>query len=285
MDIPLAFDLTGKTVVITGGSGILGGEMACALGRCGAGVAVLGTHEESAAAGADAVRAAGGKAVGVVCDVTKRDSLEAARIRVTAAFGPCDILINGAGGNQSRATTSTAMFREEDLQHPATDQISFFDLTPDAINAVLGVNFTGTFLATQVFARDMVARRQGNIINISSMAASRPLTKVPAYSAAKAAVSNFTQWLAVHLAAMNIRVNAIAPGFFLTAQNRSLLTREDGQLSDRGKTIIRQTPLGRFGTASELTGTLLWLVNDQASGFVTGAIIPVDGGFSAFSGV
>jgi NAD(P)-dependent dehydrogenase (short-subunit alcohol dehydrogenase family) len=268
------FDLTGKAVVITGAGGVLCGEMAKALAKAGAKVAVLDLLEAAAKKVADEIKSEGGTAIAVKCSVLEKDTLEAARGKIVAAFGKIDILINGAGGNKKDATTSP--------------DLSFFDLPADAIRFVFDLNFIGTLLPTQVFAKDMAQKGSGIILNVSSMNAFRPLTKIAAYSAAKAAVSNFTQWLAVHMCqnySKNIRVNAIAPGFFLTEQNRFLLTDEKtGQLTPRGKTIVDHTPMGRFGQADELIGTVLWLLSD-ASKFVTGIVVPVDGGFSAFSGV
>jgi NAD(P)-dependent dehydrogenase (short-subunit alcohol dehydrogenase family) len=268
------FNIKGKTIVITGAGGVLCGTMAKALAKAGAKVAVLDLLESAALKVADEIHSEKGKAIAVKCDVLQEDSLEAAKEEVNAEFGKIDSLINGAGGNKKEATTSL--------------NLSFFDLPLDAIRFVFELNFIGTLLATQVFGKEMAENDSGVILNISSMNAFRPLTNVPAYSAAKAAVSNFTQWLAVHMCqnySKNIRVNAIAPGFFLTEQNRFLLTEEkSGQLTARGKTIIEHTPMGRFGQPDELVGTALWLLSDAAK-FVTGVVIPVDGGFSAFSGV
>jgi NAD(P)-dependent dehydrogenase (short-subunit alcohol dehydrogenase family) len=268
------FDLTGKVVVITGAGGVLCGTMAKAAAKAGGKVALLDLNEAAAAKVAEEIKSAGGTAMAVGCDVLKKESLEEAGKKVVSRFGRVDILINGAGGNKKEATTSP--------------QMSFFDLPADAIRFVFDLNFIGTLLACQVFGKEMASSGQGTILNISSMNAFRPLTKIAAYSAAKAAVSNFTQWLAVYICqnySKDIRVNAIAPGFFLTEQNRFLLTEEKtGQLTPRGKTIIEHTPMGRFGEADELVGTMLWLLSD-ASKFVTGIVVPVDGGFSAFSGV
>lgn len=268
------FAISGKIAVITGGGGVLCGTMAKELARRGAKVAVLDLREEAARKVADEITAAGGTAIGVACNVLERESIEAAYGEIREKLGPADILINGAGGNSPKATTSDAM--------------PFFDIPSDAVQFVFNLNFLGTFLPTQVIARDMAQRGEGNIINISSMNAFRPLTKIPAYSAAKAAVSNFTQWLATHLSlnySRRIRVNAIAPGFFLTDQNRFLLTDEKtGDLTPRGQTIIDHTPMGRFGESEDLIGTLLFLLA-PASEFVHGIVIPVDGGFSAYGGV
>jgi len=268
------FDLKDKTIAITGGGGVLCGTMAVALGQAGAKIAVLDLLEVAAAEVADEIQTAGGRAIPVKCNVLDKASLESAKRQVNTEFGKIDILINGAGGNKKEATTSP--------------EISFFDLPSEAIRFVFDLNFLGTLLPTQVFGKEMAEAGAGVILNVSSMNAFRPLTKIAAYSAAKAAVSNFTQWLAVHVCqnySKDIRVNAIAPGFFLTEQNRFLLTDEkNSDLTARGKTIIDHTPMGRFGEPEELIGTVMWLLSDAAK-FVTGVVIPVDGGFSAFSGV
>ncbi len=274
-DVATLFDLRGQTAVITGGSGVLGSVMAQGLARAGARVAVLSRRKESCEEVADAIRAEGGQAVGVACDVLDQASLERAAEEVAGAFGEVDILVNGAGGNQPRATTLPA-------------ERSFFELDGEAVRGVFDLNFLGTLWACQVFGRGMASRGEGCIVNVASMAAMRPLTRVVAYGAAKAAVVNFTQWLAVHLAqeySPRIRVNALAPGFYLTEQNRFLLTDEaTGDLTQRGRAIIDHTPAGRFGAPEDLLGTLLWLAS-PASAFVTGVVVPVDGGFAAFSGV
>jgi NAD(P)-dependent dehydrogenase (short-subunit alcohol dehydrogenase family) len=268
------FSLSGKVAVITGAGGVLCGTMAKALAKAGAKIAVLDLVKEAAEKVADDIKADGGKAIAVKCDVLKKDSLHAAKKEVNAAFGKIDILINGAGGNKKEATTSP--------------ELPFFDMPVDAIRFVFELNLIGTLLTSQVFGKEMAENDSGVILNISSMNAFRPLTKIAAYSAAKAAINNFTQWLAVHMCqnySKNVRVNAIAPGFFLTEQNRFLLTEEkSGQLTARGKTIIEHTPMDRFGKPDELVGTALWLLSDAAK-FVTGVVVPVDGGFSAFSGV
>ena len=268
------FGLAGKVAVVTGGGGILCGAMSRALARAGAKVAVLDLNEAAARRVADDVAAAGGDAIAVRCDVLDKASIEAAAQEVLGAFGQVDILINGAGGNKREATTRP--------------DLPFFDLPADAVQWVFNLNFIGTLLPSQVFGRLMAEQGHGVILNVSSMNALRPLTRIPAYSAAKAAVSNFTQWLAVHVAqehSPRIRVNALAPGFFLTEQNRFLLTDEaTGELTPRGKTIIAHTPMGRFGDPKDLIGTVLWLLSPGAE-FVTGIVVPVDGGFSAFSGV
>jgi NAD(P)-dependent dehydrogenase (short-subunit alcohol dehydrogenase family) len=268
------FSVKDKTIVITGGGGVLCGTMATALGRAGAKVAVLDLLEAAAAKVADEIQSAGGQAIGVKCNVLDKESLEAAQKTVNSELGQIDVLINGAGGNKKQATTSP--------------DLSFFDLPSEAIRFVFDLNFIGTLLPTQVFGKQMAEAGAGIILNVSSMNAFRPLTKIAAYSAAKAAVSNFTQWLAVHICqnySKDIRVNALAPGFFLTEQNRFLLTDEKtGDLTARGKTIVDHTPMGRFGKPEELIGTVIWLLSDAAK-FVTGVVVPVDGGFSAFSGV
>jgi len=268
------FNVRGQVAVITGGAGVLCSAMAKGLGAAGAKIAVLDLAREAACKLADEIKAAGGTAIGVPCNVLERPSVETAAEAVLQAFGRVDVLVNGAGGNKPQATTSPDK--------------RFFDLPADAVQWVFNLNFVGTLLPSQVFGRLMARQQSGVIINVSSMNAFRPLTRIPAYSAAKAAVSNFTQWLAVHMAqeySPAIRVNAIAPGFFLTEQNRFLLTDADtGALTSRGQQIIGHTPQGRFGTPDDLVGTLLWLVSPGA-GFVTGIVVPVDGGFSAYSGV
>jgi NAD(P)-dependent dehydrogenase (short-subunit alcohol dehydrogenase family) len=268
------FDLRDKTIVITGGGGVLCSVMAMALGQAGAKIAVLDLLEAAAAKVAEKVNSAGGRAIAVKCNVLDKGSLESAQKKVNSKFGRIDILINGAGGNKKEATTSP--------------ELSFFDLPSEALQFVFNLNFIGTLLPCQVFGREMAESGGGIILNISSMSALSPLTKIPGYSAAKAAVSNFTQWLAVHVCqnySKDIRVNAIAPGFFLTEQNRFLLTDEKtGELTTRGKTIIEHTPMGRFGEPEELIGTVIWLLSDAAK-FITGIVVPIDGGFSAFSGV
>ncbi|MHC4694022.1 MAG: SDR family oxidoreductase [Planctomycetota bacterium] len=268
------FDVKDKVIVITGAGGVLCGTMATALAQAGAKIAVLDIDEVAAAEVTDEIISSQGQAIAVKCDVLDKKSIETAQEKVTKELGQVDILINGAGGNKKEATTSPDM--------------SFFDLPSEAIRFVFDLNFIGTLLPTQVFGKQMTDNGSGVILNVSSMNAFRPLTKIAAYSAAKAAVSNFTQWLAVHVCqnySKDIRVNAIAPGFFLTEQNRFLLTDETtGELTDRGKTIIDHTPMGRFGEPEELIGTVIWLLSDAAK-FVNGVVIPVDGGFSAFSGV
>ena len=272
--LPHLFDLTGQTAVVTGGAGILCADICRALAQAGARVAILDLNAQAAEALADGLRQAGGQALGLGCNVLERPSIEEAAGKITAQYGRVDILVNGAGGNRPQASTNPAQ--------------SFSDLPADALRWVFDLNLLGTIFPSQVFGRIMADQKQGIILNISSMNAFRPLTRIPAYSAAKAGVSNFTQWLAVHMAqeySPAIRVNAIAPGFFLTDQNRFLLTEQgSGELTSRGRTILSHTPMGRFGEPADLLGTVLWLLA-PASAFVTGVVIPVDGGFSAFSGV
>jgi len=278
-------DLSGKVAVVTGGGGVLCGCMAKALAEAGAAVAVADLRQESADAVAAEITAAGGKAIGVACNVLEQEALETAAAIVEEKLGKIDILINGAGGNHPKGTTSKEYLFPEDLESATEGLTTFYDLDPQGVQFVFNLNFLGTLLPTQAFTKGMAKSGGGTVINISSMNAFTPLTKIPAYSGAKAAVSNFTQWLAVHMSKVGVRVNAIAPGFFLTDQNRALLTKEDGSLTARGETIVGQTPMGKFGSAEDLVGALLWLVSDEAAGFVTGTVIPVDGGFSAFSGV
>jgi NAD(P)-dependent dehydrogenase (short-subunit alcohol dehydrogenase family) len=268
------YDFSGKSVIITGGAGILGGEIACALVGCGASVAIVDRDPSLADRLIQRLETSVGRAVIVYGDVLQPDTMEQAVEQVLHDFGRIDCLVNGAGGNQPRATTGP--------------ERSFFDLLPEDLRFVFDLNILGTILPSQVVGRTMAEQGQGVILNISSMNSFRPLTKVVAYSAAKAAVSNFTQWLAVHMAqeySTGIRVNAIAPGFFLTLQNKYLLIEEaSGELTPRGKRIIEHTPMGRFGDAEDLLATVLWLLS-PASAFVTGIVVPVDGGFSAYSGV
>lgn len=278
-------DLNGKVAVVTGGGGILCSVMAKSLAEAGAKVAILDLKEEAAKKVADDIVKAGGKAIGVAANVLDLESLKKAEATVKAELGACDILVNGAGGNNPKGTTSKEYLMPEDLVKKAEGVTTFFDLDPAGVGFVFNLNFLGTLLTTQVFAREMAEKGAGSIINISSMNAFTPLTKIPAYSGAKAAISNFTQWLAVHFSKVNIRVNAIAPGFFLTEQNRTLLTNPDGSLTARGNTILSHTPMGRFGTPEDLNGALLFLVDDSASSFINGVVLPVDGAFSAFSGV
>ena len=285
MKLPFEIDLKGKVAVVTGGGGVLCSGFAKTLAACGAKVAVCDLRLEAAEAVAAEIRAEGGIAMGVAANVLERASMEAARDLITEAYGTCDILLNGAGGNNPRGQTTKEYLEPEDLENVAEDVRTFFDLDPAGIGFVFNLNFLGTLLPTQVFARKMAEGKGGNIINISSMNAFCPLTKIPAYSGAKAAISNFTQWLAVHFSKVNIRVNAIAPGFFLTNQNRALLTNPDGSLTPRGNTILSHTPMGKFGEPEDLNGALLFLLDDEAAGFINGVVLPIDGGFAAFSGV
>ena len=269
-----SFDLSGKVAVVTGGAGVLCAAMCRALAAAGAKVVVLDLNAEAAETLAAGICSNGGEAIGLACNVLKKESLEEAAQEILAKLGRVDILINGAGGNKPTATTNPEQ--------------RFFDLPAEALRWVFDLNLLGTIFPSQVFGKLMAGQKSGVILNISSMNAFRPLTRIPAYSAAKAGVSNFTQWLAVHMAqeySPEIRVNAIAPGFFLTEQNRSLLTdKETGELTPRGKSILNHTPMGRFGAPDDLVGTVFWLLS-PASAFVTGIVVPVDGGFSAFSGV
>lgn len=250
-------NLKGRVAVVTGGGGVLCSSFAKDLAASGVKVAVLDIRKEAAQAVADEINASGGAAIGIACDVLSAESLEAARQTVHAAFGPCDILLNGAGGNSPLGTTTKETLEPEDLRQKAEGVKTFFDLDPKGIEFVFNLNFLGTLLTTQAFAKDMIGRENACILNVSSMNAYRPLTKIPAYSAAKAAVSNFTQFMAVHFADVGIRVNAIAPGFFSTNQNKTLLYNEDGSLTPRSEKILSHTPLRRFGVPQDLTGTLL----------------------------
>ncbi len=283
MNLPFSIDLKNKVAVITGAGGVLCSVFAEAIAECGAKVALLDLNEAAAEAVAERIRKAGGEAIAVKTNCLEKESIEAAKAAVDKAFGPCDILINGAGGNNPRATTDDETFTPESLDK--VDGKNFFNLSADSFRFVFDLNVTAAVLTTQVFALDMAKAGSGNIINISSMNAYRPLTKIPAYSSAKAAVSNLTQWLAVHFAGTGIRVNAIAPGFFCTNQNRALLFNDDGTPTARTGKILAATPMRRFGESEELLGGLLFLLSDKAAGFVTGIVLPIDGGFSAYSGV
>ncbi len=276
-------DLKDKVCVITGGAGIIGNAIVEALASAGVKTAVLDIREDVATELAESIRKKyGTKIIGIQCNVLDKESIIKARDFAVKELGPVDILINGAGGNSPDATTKTEQITPDNINRP---EDSFFGLKTEGFDKVFALNFTGTLLPSMVFGENMVKRGSGNILNISSMNSYKPLTKIPAYSAAKAAVNNFTQWLAVHFAKTGVRVNAIAPGFFLTNQNRFLLIDEKtGELSERGKKIITNTPTGKFGEPEDLAGAVLYLISDL-SGFVTGVVIPVDGGYSAFGGV
>ena len=276
-------DLTGKVAVVTGAGGVLCSAFAKVLARAGAKVALLDLNFESADKHAEEINAEGGCAKAYACDVLDKDVCYAVADEVLKDFGPCDILLNGAGGNNPRATTDKEYFEAGDIE---ADTKSFFDLDKSGVEFVFNLNFIGTLIPTQAFARQMVGREGCNILNISSMNAYTPLTKIPAYSGAKAAVSNFTQWLAVHFSKAGIRVNAIAPGFFSTKQNAALLWNADGTPTARTGKILAATPMGRFGDSEkELAGAVLFLLNNDAASFITGVTLPIDGGFSAYSGV
>ena len=283
MKIPFEIDLKNKVVVITGAGGILCSMFAKAIAECGAKVALLDRNLEAAKNYADEIIKEGNIAKAYEVDVLNKESLEAAHEKIVSDFGTCDILINGAGGNNPRATTTNEYYFDGDIDK--SDITTFFNLDPKGVEFVFNLNFLGTLIPTQVFARDLLNKEDASIINISSMNAFTPLTKIPAYSGAKAAISNFTEWLAVHFAKSGIRVNAIAPGFFVTKQNQQLLFNEDGTPTPRTGKILAATPMGRFGESEELIGTLLYLLSKPASSFVTGVVIPVDGGFNAYSGV
>ena len=276
-------DLTGKVAVVTSAGCVLCSAFAKDLARAGAKVALLELNQEAAQKFADEITAEGGVAKAYACNVLDKDICYAVADQVEADLGKCDILINGAGGNNPRATTDKEYFENGDMD---AETKSFFDLDKSGVEFVFNLNFIGTLLPTQAFARQMVGREGCNILNISSMNAYTPLTKIPAYSGAKAAISNFTQWLAVHFSKAGIRVNAIAPGFFSTQQNAKLLYNEDGTPTARTGKILAATPMGRFGdTEKELSGAVLFLLNNEAASFITGVCIPIDGGFSAYSGV
>ena len=274
-------DLSGKVAVVTGASGTLCSIFAKALARAGAKVALLGRNMEKLKELANAIEAEGGVAKGYTCNVMNKANCLQVAEEVMADLGPCDILVNGAGGNNPKATTDDEYFVPEDLGQMKT----FFDLDADGVSFVFSLNFMGTLIPTQVFALDMVNKKGASIINISSMNAYTPLTKIPAYSGAKAAISNFTEWLAVHFSKVGIRCNAIAPGFFSTQQNAKLLFNEDGTPTARTGKILNNTPMDRFGEVEELIGSVLFLACEEASGFVNGACIPIDGAFAAYSGV
>lgn len=282
MKLPFKVDLKDKVVVVTGAGGIICSHLAKAVAACGAKVALLDLNKDAAEAQAELIRKDGGIAKGFQANVLQKESLEACHEEVLKEFGPCDILINGAGGNNPRATTDNEYAELDDAKK---DIKSFFDLEQSGVEFVFNLNFIGTLLPTQVFAKDMIGKKDCSILNISSMNAYTPLTKIPAYSGAKAAVSNFTEWLAVHFSHIGIRVNAIAPGFFSTKQNEKLLWNPDGTPTSRTGKILAATPMGKFGVVDDLVGATLFLVSPEAASFVTGVCIPIDGGFSSYSGV
>lgn len=270
--------LQNKVAVVTGGSGVLCSEMAKELAKQGMRLAILNRTAQKGEAVIQSIKENGGEAINFSVDVLNKESLIAARQLILQQYGQIDVLINGAGGNHPDAITADEVYKEESTTP------NFFELTPNGFESVFSNNFTGTFLAAQVFGEALL-KTKGTIINISSMSSYAPMTKVPAYSAAKAAINNFTQWMAVHFAEAGLRVNAIAPGFFITEQNRNLLLTEDGSLTARSEKIITATPQKRFGKPQDLLGTLLFLADDTYSAFVTGVTIPVDGGFMAYAGV
>ncbi|MBP5216688.1 MAG: SDR family oxidoreductase [Bacilli bacterium] len=273
--------LEGKVIAITGAGGVLCGEMAKELGRCKAKVAVLDLSLEKAEEVAQSIRGEGGCAKAYSCNVLKEEDLKNTHQAINNDLGKIDILVNGAGGNSPKATTSEEYFQKVHEE----GAISFFDLQKEGVEFVFDLNFMGTFLPTKEFATDMIGREGCSILNVSSMNAFTPLTKIPAYSGAKAAVSNFTKWLAVHFSRIGIRVNAIAPGFLVTAQNKAMLFDEAGNPTQRTEKILAATPMQRFGEADELLGALLFLLDEEASSFITGVVLPIDGGFSSYSGV
>lgn len=278
-------NLNGRVAVVTGGGGVLCAGFAKSLAKQGVKVAILDLNEAAAQKVADEISADGGVAIAVGCNVLEKESMENARNVIAEKLGTCDILLNGAGGNNPKGTTTKETLERIDLIKKDENIKTFFDLDANGISFVFNLNFLGTLIPTQVFARDMAEKENTCIINITSMNAYRPLTKIPAYSAAKAAVKNFTEFMAVHFADVGIRVNAIAPGFFSTNQNKTLLWNDDGTPTERTKKILNATPMKRFGEAEELTGALMFLCDEAYSGFITGTSICVDGGFSAYSGV
>ena len=280
MNLPLNIDFTGKVVVVTGAGGVLCSDMARAFAKAGAKVALLDLNEEAVKKVSEELTAEGFIAKGYKANVLEPEMLEELHQAILKDFGPCDILVNGAGGNNPRATT------DNEYQHEAKEgQKTFFDLDASGVDFVFKLNFQGTLIPTQIFAKDMVEKKSGSILNISSMNAYTPLTKIPAYSGAKAAISNFTQWLATHFAGTGIRCNAIAPGFLVSNQNRALLFNEDGTPTARSEKILKGTPMGRFVDSEELLGGVFFLCDDKAASAITGVVLPIDAGFSAYSGV
>ena len=280
INLPLNVDFSGKVVVVTGAGGVLCGDMARAYAQAGAKVAALDLNEDAVKKLAEELQEEGFTCIGYKANVLDPDALEEVHQAVLRDLGPCDILVNGAGGNNPRATT------DNEYHHEAKEGgKSFFDLDPNGVDFVFKLNFQGTLLPTQTFAKDMVERKCGNILNISSMNAYIPLTKIPAYSAAKAGISNFTQWLATHFAGTGIRCNAIAPGFLVSNQNRALLFNEDGTPTARSAKILNGTPMGRFVDSEELLGGLFFLTDDKSASAITGVVLPIDCGFAAYSGV
>lgn len=282
MNLPFQIDLKGKVVVVTGAGGVICSHLAKAIASCGAKVALLDLNKEAAEKCAEEIRGMGGVAKGYEVNVLNKESLEKCHQEILKDFGLCDILLNGAGGNNPKATTDNEYAELKDEVHNLK---TFFDLEQEGIEFVFNLNYLGTVLPTQIFAKDMIGKNGCSILNISSMNAYTPLTKIPAYSAAKAAVSNFTQWLAVHFSHLGIRVNAIAPGFFSTKQNEKLLWNEDGTPTLRAGKILAATPMGRFGVVDDLVGATLFLLSSEAAAFVSGVCIPIDGGFSSYRGV
>mgnify|MGYP003608059039 FL=1 len=278
-------NVSGKVAVVTGGGGILCSMMAAELARIGAKVAVADRDSDKANKVAEEIVKNGGTAIGIAFDVLNKEAVAKAAAEIQEKLGPCDILINGAGGNHPSGTTSNETLQLSDLTAKDESVRTFFDMSVDGFDFVFRLNFMGTLIPSQVFAAQMAGRPGTTIINISSMSSLCPLTKVPAYSAAKAAINNFTQWMAVHLADTGIRVNALAPGFFLTEQNRTLLTNADGSWTPRAQKVLAHTPMRRMGTPEDLLGTLVWLADDSVSGFITGIVVPIDGGFMAYAGV